>query len=508
MGEILYDQKSFLGLNFSPWPEASECQICCHMDDMTAPALRTAGGIEAVMEDFDGEFQGAWVENGQVRATVCNDVLHFGEKTFTLKALGKPRRFLRISKTQILIQPDMYVLYPEWNRCYAYDRCVTALANISCTNNVMTVDFYGTPPETFCGSVYVEGLSLSYYDEEKNPDAYLLYFHVTSSEYLGIDHYRFVLTPVSRNEVTVFLNYNESNVTLTLRQVMPEITHAAVCRNRLWGVAGNKLVASKLGNPLVFDDFSGLSTDSFELPMEEEMTAVTHFGERVVAFSRTALYELYGDRPSNYQISAAKFGGCTQPFSICNAGGYLIYADDAQIYRYGGGDPQPVGERLELPEWSEMFGVSNGETCLLGMHGAKWRLFRFRPAKGRFFELDFAPNGGFFADGNCYLFHTGGLYRTMRARRKEEKWHYRSGWMYLNRLGENAPRELCLYFSGDVERVSLAFMDGGERVLSAAENRGDGILRFYFPADLTHRVVALDLCGHGDACLSRILLRG
>lgn len=507
MAETLLDIKSFAGLNFSPHLQSGECQDCCNLDDENAPALRTARDFSALPLSGGGTFQGAWIEDGEILATVWDDQLHVGEKAFPLKPLGVSRRFLRILQNRILIQPDMYLYEPEHQRCYPHDNSHTASGDVVGSGNTLTVTLYSPPTVGYGGKVYLDGLDFTYYDEETAPTSVLLYFSVTSAETLLGDRYRLVLTPVYRNEFSYTYNLNLERVTLTVRQVVPPLTHAVLCRGRLWGVAGKKLVASKLGNPLVFDDFAGLVTDSFELPMEEKLVAVSHFGERVVVWSKTALYELYGDRPTNYQISVAKVGGCAYPFSVCNAGGYLIYADAARIYRYGGGDPQVISDRPEFPAWSDLFGVSDGETCLLGACIGHWRLFRYRPSRNTFFEVPLAATGGVVADGERYLHDGARLYQGVRSR-SESDYRYRSGWLNLDRLGGRAPREICVHLDGAPPRVALITRDGVRREITAVDDRGDGLYRLPFPADLCNRVFAVELRGRGEACLHRITVRG
>lgn len=507
MSEALLDIKTFSGLNFSPALHAGECQQCCNLDDENAPALRSARTFETVSVPGDGTFMGAWIENGEVLAYVRNNVLYAGETWYPLTALNTARRFLRISPEQILIQPDMYLYEPARSRCYPYDNRFTAKADVSTASGVVTVTLQSVPPVYFTGAVYVDGLSLVYYDEETAPTAPLLYFAVTTAETLLGNRFRMTLTPVYSTGTGYLPNLSAEGQTLTVRRALPELSHAMMFKNRLWGVSGKKLLGSKLGTPFLFTAFAGLSTDSYELAFEEPLTAVAHFGERLVVFSKTSLYELYGDRPSNYQISAAKPGGCAHPFSICNAGGYLIYADGMRVYRYGGGDPKEVTDRLGFPDWSDVFGLSDGETCLLGMNTDGWRLYRFRPSRDAFFELPFAACGGCVADGRCYFFLDGALYGAAKAR-SDADFCYRSGWLCLDRLGTRAPRELHVRIDGTVDRFALITRDGSDHPLTAVDDRGDGLYRLPFPADLCNRVFAVDIRGRGDACLHRITVRG
>ena len=274
-------------------------------------------------------------------------------------------------------------------------------------------------------------------------------------------------------------------------------------RNRLWCVGGMTVTASKLGDYLNFTDFSGLSTDSFSLEIEESIKAVSHFGERVVFMSKAHLYELYGDRPSNYQVSAAKAGGCSHPDSVCTAGGYLIYADDCNIYRYGGGDPQVITERLDFPQWSSVFGLSEGESCYLGLDR---QLFRYRPKQNAFYQLGRTADLGVMQENTCCFYDLSGYFVPNRERTGAV--HYRSGWLCSDKLGRTAPKELVICIDGATDAVALITRDGQTRPLTALDDRGDGLLRFPFPADLCNRTFAVDIRGHGDVCLRRITVRG
>ena len=502
MAEHLLDIQRFGGLNFGPQVAPQECGVCINLDDTNAPALRSAYGLEPCSITGEGAFQGAWVENGEVQATVRENNLIFEGTAYPLTDCNLPRRFLRISPSAVLILPDRYLFLPKAKRVRPFDNCFTAQGTVeSVIGNGVRVLLEQKPQTAFSGKVYVSGLNHVYYDEETYPNSTLLWFEIGSVENLANGKCRMNLNAEFRTEDGK-LGYIDTATAreITIRQVLPELTDAVVCRNRLWGVAGKKLVASKLGDPMTFDDFSGLSTDSFELPMEQPLTAVSHFGERVVFMSKTALYELYGDRPSNYQVSAPKVGGCHYPESVCNADGYLLYADREHLYRYGGSNPQPITASLEFPRWSHVFGVSDGNTCLFGLDG---RLFRYRPSGNRFFELPFSATGGLEAEGERYFFNTSSLVRLTHTR-SQAPYHYRSGWCSM---GTSAPKELLLYLDGARPQVSLV-TKRETRLLTAMEDRGDGILRLPFPADLGGRIFAVDIQGVGDACLHRITVRG
>lgn len=505
MSDILLDIQRFGGLNFGPQATPQDCAVCMNLDDSNAPILRSAYGLEDCAVAGTGTLYGAWVEDGAVQATVWEDNLIFNGKTFPLTACRKPRRFLRISPTAVLILPDRYLLFPKTEAVRPFDNQFTSNGIVESVIGAGVRILLDQKPQTdFSGKVYVSNLNHSYYDEETYPNSKLLYFTVSGVENLANGKCRMNLNAEFRTEDGK-LGYIDTATAreFTIRQVLPELTDAVVCRNRLWGVAGKKLVASKLGDPMTFDDFSGLSTDSFELPMESPLTSVSHFGERIVFMSKNMLYELYGDRPSNYQVSAPKVGGCHYPESVCTADGYLLYADGKHLYRYGGNNPQPITEALEFPQWSNAFGVSDGNTCLFGLDG---RLFRYRPSGNRFFELPFSATGGFEAEGERYCFNGVRLVRLTRTR-SQAPYHYRSGWCNLDRLGAKAPRELLLHLDGARPQVTLVTKTG-RRLLTAMEDRGDGILRLPFPADLQGRLFAVDLEGVGDACLHRITLRG
>ncbi len=502
MAETLLDIKTFGGLNFSPNAEAGECAIALNLDDANAPALRTAYGFTDETVTETGTFQGHLIEQGKTVMSVFDDTLYMGQMQFPLEPLGVPRRFLRITPKDVLIFPDCYRYSYSHVECAPLDERFTSEGTATHDDGKVRVKLTTRPLSSIRGRVYLDDAGYTYYDPETAPGESLLYFEVESYDHDG-SGCALVLKPVTNG--TGMYSYSSDKVKdrLTLRQVYPRMDHVMIFRNRLWCVGGMVLTASKLGDYLNFTDFSGLSTDSFSMEVEEPLNAISHFGERVVFMSKTHLYELYGDRPSNYQVSAPKSGGCTYPDSVCTAGGYLIYADDRNLYRYGGGDPQVTTERLDFPQWTSVFGVSDGESCYLGIDG---HLYRYRPKRNTFYALDRTATLGITQQSTCFFYNNKGYFCPNRERTGEV--HFRSGWLCLDKRGRVAPKEILLRIDGAVDEISLVTRDGTRRPLPAIDDRGDGLLRLPFPADLTHRVFAVDIRGHGDICLQRLTVRG
>lgn len=497
----LLDIKSFGGLNCSPAADGGDCAIAVNLDDTFAPALRTACGFTETVLSDEGVFQGHLVEGGQTVMSVFDDTLYVGTFRFPLEPLGVPRKFLRLSRKEVLILPDVYLYSYRYRECEPLDKRHTSKGTTSVENNMVVVRLENRSGHAFHDRVYLEGAGYTYYDPETNPTSGLLYFRVVEYEKNG-DGCTLTLQEVTNGD-SIGRTDKDENGNLTLRQVYPRMDDVMIFRNRLWCVGGATLSASKLGDYLNFTDFAGLSTDSFSLELEELLTTVSHFGERVVFMSRGHLYELFGDRPTNYQVSAAKTGGCSHPDSVCTAGGYLIYADDTNLYRYGGGDPQIISGGLDLPAWSSVFGVSGGETCYLGLDTA---LYRYRPKRNTFYAVGRNATLGVTQENTPFFYYNKGYFCPNRERTGSV--HYRSGWICLDRMGRAAPKELLLRIDGATDAVHLVTRDGTAHRLTALDDRGDGLLRLPLPADLTHRVFAVDVCGHGDFCLHRITVRG
>ena len=143
-------------------------------------------------------------------------------------------------------------------------------------------------------------------------------------------------------------------VSVIIRRNIPDFSCMCVYKNRLWGCSGNTIYASALGDPRNYFKYSNLSTDSFTIESDSsgDFTAATVYGNYCLFFKEDRCYPLFGDRPANFQLVEAFFGGISKDNSesIANIDGKIIYKGHGGIYTFCGGNPQNISEKLGKTE--------------------------------------------------------------------------------------------------------------------------------------------------------------
>ncbi len=150
----------------------------------------------------------------------------------------------------------------------------------------------------------------------------------------------------SKYKYTVF-----SGKRITLEFGLPQLSVITACNNRLWGFEGNKLYASALGQPFIFNDYSGNNADSYavELNVDRNIEACISYSGVPHFFTRDRIIKVYGTSPSSYSTSetvcSSIASGGSQ--SLISSGGYLYFLDsDGNIARYDGTYPTVISHPL------------------------------------------------------------------------------------------------------------------------------------------------------------------
>lgn len=152
---------------------------------------------------------------------------------------------------------------------------------------------------------------------------------------------------------------------------LPDLTCAVAWNNRLWTVDGHTVYGSALGKPLVFEEFNGLSTDSYSVAVDspEPLTAVMGYGSHLLIFSESRMWRLYGDLPSNFTLQEVRFVGTRFPYSFATDNAVLYWVgSDGDIYAYTGNLPQNISRDIGLTVFGDVdcFGaVKDGNYRLL-----------------------------------------------------------------------------------------------------------------------------------------------
>jgi len=153
------------------------------------------------------------------------------------------------------------------------------------------------------------------------------------------------------------LFYNGVSVSTSLDNT-PEAPYLTQSANRVFA-AGHDDVGVKFCALRDLDDWSsagdaGSGTIEVEAPSGEPNTGIGALTTgRVVIFKYTSFHELYGTGPINFQIADRLYGmGCIAHKTIVNVGNWLYWLGVDGIYRWNGGLPQRISDRIKnyLPD--------------------------------------------------------------------------------------------------------------------------------------------------------------
>lgn len=188
--------------------------------------------------------------------------------------------------------------------------------------------------------------------------------------------------------------YTETG-TITVKREVPDMEFLCVNENRLWGCAGDTIYASKLGDPLNFNVFDGLSTDSWQSQVGDkgDFTACISYLGYPMFFKEESVLKVYGDKPSNFQWTpSARFGVAEgSHLSLAVANETLFYLSPAGIAAYTGGIPSLISEPLGVSErWKDAVAGSDGVRYFVSMQdqNGAWSLYVYDTRHGTWHRED------------------------------------------------------------------------------------------------------------------------
>ena len=147
----------------------------------------------------------------------------------------------------------------------------------------------------------------------------------------------------------VFDSGSESGRVTVSRRV-PDLEVVCESGNRLWGCSGNVIYGSKLGDPLNFFVYDGLSTDSYAVAVSGsgDFTACSPYSSHIIFFKEDMAWKLYGTRPSNFQLMQAKIPGVRRGCAgtLVTDSEDMYYLGNDGVFVYSGGVPENISYML------------------------------------------------------------------------------------------------------------------------------------------------------------------
>ena len=161
--------------------------------------------------------------------------------------------------------------------------------------------------------------------------------------------------PAQTTGTRLYLNKGYCNIydTVNVSRTVPDMDFVCVNENRVWGCKGDTIYASKLGDPLNWNVYDGLSTDSWtaETGAPGNFTGCCSFQGYPTFFKENCVFKVLGDEPQNYtlrkiNIVGVKYGADA---TIVEIRGRLYYLSRSGIMQWNGGDyPNVISGALGL----------------------------------------------------------------------------------------------------------------------------------------------------------------
>lgn len=128
----------------------------------------------------------------------------------------------------------------------------------------------------------------------------------------------------------------------TIQRVMPNLDYVVEYNNRLWGCSSknHEIYCSKLGEPLVWGAYGGISTDSWAATVgtDGDFTGACVFNGCVLFFKEDCVHSVYGTKASNFTITTYTVRGVQKGSakSLCISEGLLYYKAPEGIFTFNG----------------------------------------------------------------------------------------------------------------------------------------------------------------------------
>ena len=140
-------------------------------------------------------------------------------------------------------------------------------------------------------------------------------------------------------------------VNMRMVRECPDMTHVCACGERLVGCNGNAIYISEAGNP-----FNWCATDPDGVASRDPATVWTASpGEfkgcipwegYALLFKEDHICRLIGHGAGTYALDDSPFAGVSDPRSLCRLNGDVYYLSAMGPFRYSGGEPTYIGEKI------------------------------------------------------------------------------------------------------------------------------------------------------------------
>lgn len=146
---------------------------------------------------------------------------------------------------------------------------------------------------------------------------------------------------------------------LKIKRKCPDMDFVCEHDNRLWGCssANHEIYCCKLGDPLNWYSYEGLSTDSYAVTVgsDGKFTGCASFLGYIMFFKETRVHKILGSRPANFTLSTNSIRGPEEgsPKGLTSVNEMLYYKGRADILANAGSMPESVSFALGETEYTK-----------------------------------------------------------------------------------------------------------------------------------------------------------
>lgn len=233
---------------------------------------------------------------------------------------------------------------------------------------------------------------------------------------------------------------------LKITRKVPDMDFVCESDNRIWGCSSSnhEIYASKLGDPFNWNNYEGISTDSYTVTVGSDgdfTGAIAHLGN-VLFFKENTIHKMYGNKPSNFQLNTYTLpgvaAGCSR--SICIVNETLYYKSRNGICTYDGSMPYSISDVFGQAQYTEASANQcSGKYYVSLKDGAgKWTLFVYDPVyrlwhKEDSTELIMSSYG----EGQLYYINSANELLTIQGSAVADfEWYIESGDMMENTMNQ------------------------------------------------------------------------
>ncbi|HBP24548.1 MAG TPA: hypothetical protein DD632_03775 [Oribacterium sp.] len=235
------------------------------------------------------------------------------------------------------------------------------------------------------------------------------------------------------------------NSGISAKRSCPDMDFICEFNNRLWGCSSknHEIYASKLGDPLNWNSFEGISTDSYAVSIgsDGDFTGMIAHQGYVVAFKEDHIHTIYGTKPSNFTLDTIEargpMKGCEK--SLCHVNETVFYAARNAIVSFEGSTPEPVSDKLRI-RYKEASGNQYDSKYFISLKDEKdtWHLYVYDTRRSSQYnselwyeEDDLELRFSCYAEGKLYLIDQNGNLRTLYEDEEERliDWNLVSGYL-------------------------------------------------------------------------------